>query len=186
MDLPNSRKFQILCTFTKSNWNRKYSSIDEWISQFLSLNERTFIMTITTSLKEISSFTPCIKGWNDIVAGQNKNILSAEFPVVNALASNSLNDVLWLLGKKKEFKILVEFAKKCADSVAHLQNSDSENAACYAKLSAYYAAATATAAAVAAVAAAAVAAVAAYYAYDAATREEQEKKNKQFLIELIS
>lgn len=153
--------------------------------------------TLYTSLAEIKSFYPCSSGWKNILKGQGKkeadNIL---FPLVNCLESNSINDVCWLLGKrKKEIDIAVKFAKKCADSVSHIKNvdasdaasaaSDAASTAAYAVSTAAYAASTAaSAASIAAYAADAYAAVAAVAAADAAY-DKQIKLNKQFLIECI-
>ena len=160
-----------------------------------------------TSLAEIKSFNPCVSGWKNILKGQGKkeadNIL---FPLTDCLESNSINDVCWLLGKrKKEIDIAVKFAKKCADSVSHIKNVDASYAsyatyaaseaasasAAYAAASvdasydASYASYAASTAANAASASAAYTTASAYAAAASAAYDKQIKLNKQFLIECI-
>jgi hypothetical protein len=158
------------------------------------------IVQLTTSLAEIWSFKPCQSGWFDVVIGQNKDILSDDvsqiFNVSETLESNSLCDVLWLLRKKKQYNILAKFARKCADSVAHIKNSKSSYAQNRAYAYAYAAAAEAAEADAAAEAAYAYAAAAyaeaaaAYAAAEAAeadaARKKQNELNKSFLIELLN
>jgi hypothetical protein len=139
---------------------------------------------IYTSLNEIKSFNPCASGWRNILKGQGKTEADGVlFPLTDAVKSNSVADVCWLLGKrKKEIQVCVRFARMCADSVKHLQNNraaaadaaaDATYADAYAAYAAYadatYAAAYAAADAAAADAAdaAADAADAAYAAADA-------------------
>jgi len=143
---------------------------------------------LTTSLAEIRSFHPCSDGWRNILAhrnaiavasGNDAADLNEQFPLVSCLESNSISDVLWLIGKRKvEIQIAVRFARMCADSVAHLRNAyayAADSAATYATYDAYaaYAATAATAAATAADSAADSAAA-------------QKEKNKQFLIQCIN
>ena len=150
-----------------------------------------------TSLAEIKSFNPCAGGWRNILAGQRKvEVDDVLFPLTEALDSNSIADVCWLLGKRKtEIQIAVRFARMCADSVAHINNKYARDAATYAAAvqattdaaaaAAVYAAAVATYAKDAATEAAVAAAV--YAATDdvyAATVQKQ--KNKQFLIQCIT
>ena len=150
-----------------------------------------------TSLTEIQYFNPCPSGWRDILKGQEKtkadDIL---FPLIDCLKSNSINDVCWLLGKRKaEVEICVKFAQKCVDSVKHLNDAvdaayAADAAAAAADAAAYAAADTAadTAAydaASAATYAAYAAAYAATYAAYAAAYQSQKELNKQFLIQCI-
>jgi len=124
---------------------------------------------LLTSLDEIYSFDPCNSGWDAILKGQNKTEPdSVQFPILDAMKSNSVSDVCWLLGQRKtEIQVAVKFAKLCADSVSHLDNKHSRRAAAAVAYAAAAAAATAVATAVAyAVAAAYAAAAAAYAAAD--------------------
>jgi hypothetical protein len=75
-----------------------------------------------TSLNEIKSFYPCTDGWEGILAGQNKTQADGiEFPILDCFNSNSIHDIIWLLSERDtEIEILVNFAKKCADSVKHI------------------------------------------------------------------
>ena len=77
-----------------------------------------------TSLKEIESFSPCKEGWINILKGQEKTESDdVLFPLIDCLKSNTISDVCWLLGKRKdEIEICVKFAQDCADSVAHLKD----------------------------------------------------------------
>lgn len=152
-------------------------------------------MTIlTTSLTEIRSFKPCIEGWRNILSAHphsNKEEMSAPFPLVDCLNSNSIADVCWLLGKRKvEIQICARFAKMCADSVAHLKFSDAAvyaaDAATAVAAANVYATANATAAATdaadyAAYVAANAAAIAVYVA-----GKEQKLKNSSFLRQCIN
>ena len=115
---------------------------------------------LMTSLAEIKSFNPCASGWNAILRGRNKRIEDEElFPLSECLNSNTFANICWLLGKRKaEIPIVVNAAKLCAQSVAHLCNRWARNAA----------AAAAAADAAYATAAAIYAADAAAYAADAA------------------
>lgn len=87
---------------------------------------------LMTSLAEIKSFRPCPSGWNAILVGQGKtredNFL---FPLVECIESNSISDVCWLLGKKKEAQILVLFAKACEKSVARCKSNFVANVSNY-------------------------------------------------------
>jgi hypothetical protein len=140
---------------------------------------------LTTSLAEIKSFRPCTNGWIYILAHRNAIAIAAgkseadwkeKFPLVSCLESNSISDVLWLIGKRKvEVQVAVRFARMCADSVAHLHNKYAIKAAADAADAATYAAYVADAA---------YATYAATYAADAAY--EQEEKNKQFLVQCIN
>lgn len=86
---------------------------------------------LMTSLAEIYSFKPCPEGWKDILRGQGKTCANdVLFPLVDCCKSNSVSDVLWLIGRRKiESQIAIKFARMCADSVAHLKNADAVNAA---------------------------------------------------------
>lgn len=146
---------------------------------------------LLTSLNEIKSFSPCASGWKDILRGQKKTEADGFlFPLVDCLDSCSISDVCWLLGKRGiEKKILVSFARACADSVKHLQNyaaHDADDAAAAAAAHAAYAAAHADACSCCAAVAAHVAASAADATYVAAhdaddARQKQMDKNKEFL-----
>lgn len=154
---------------------------------------------LCTSLDEIRSFKPCASGWKAILLGQGKTESdSVRFPLIDCVKSNSISDVCWLIGKRKvEIQIAVEFAQKCAESVAPLKNTANAaaaDAAAYAANAAAYTAAYNVAAAYAyataadAAANAAANAAAAYAAADAANAyayEKQQAKNKQFLIDSI-
>ena len=122
---------------------------------------------IYTSLDQIAAFRPCPQGWKLISREcENAGIVNSavEWPISAALKSNSISDVLWLLGNLGRKDICVEFAQFCADSVAHLRNPE------YVNTAAASAAANATDAANAADASASavIAADAAYAATDAA------------------
>jgi tryptophan 2,3-dioxygenase len=128
-----------------------------------------------TSLSEIRSFNPCLTGWNRIYRTKKHLGPDTQFPLIDCCDSNTFADVCWLLGKRKvEIGIVVNAAKKCADSVADLKSpdckgrfadaaADADASATYAATYAYDAAATAAEAAAYAAEAAAAA-----YAYDAA------------------
>lgn len=141
---------------------------------------------IYTSLAEIKSYNPCSFGWKKILQGQNKTRAdNALFPLTEALDSNSIPDVCWILGRRgEEIQVLVQFAKMCADSVQKYNNAMSKNdaaaAASYASYAAAASNATYAAANAAAAADAAKAAAAAADAYAA-----QKELNKQFLIQCI-
>jgi hypothetical protein len=147
---------------------------------------------LTTSLAEIHLFNPCVRGWLNILNARNPQCdadYQTQFPLVDCLASNSISDVCWLIGKRrKEIQICVRFAKMCADSVKDLNNGYS-NAAVNAAATvatvaavnaATVAAANATVAAVNAVNAAAIAAA------NAVAYNKQKELNKQFLIQCIN
>jgi hypothetical protein len=162
---------------------------------------------LTASINDILNLNPCNSGedrlmryW--IAINRDKEILIEEY-----LKSNTMSDVCWLLGKMNEKQILVSFAKKCADSVAHLESINSGVAAAFwvadadasadadADASAAAAAASAAAdaaadaadaaaAAASASAAASAAAASAAAAYRTA-KNKQLEKNQEFLIEII-
>jgi hypothetical protein len=153
---------------------------------------------LMTSLTEIASFNPCVSGWRDILKGQGKTKADdVPFPLKDCLKSNSFSNVCWLLAKRrKEITILVTTAKLCTDSVSHLKNaasaSASASAAAYAAAHVAYAAAAveyAISGAEDAAHAAYVAETVANYAFDAAldtaVAEEQQEKNKNFLLQAI-
>lgn len=154
---------------------------------------------IYTSLAEIKSFNPCASGWRDILTGQRKTSADAIlFHLTDALESNSISDICWLLGKrKKEIQVCVEFARQCAESVKELNNyysrqaATAANAAANAANAAYAAAAAANAANYAVAAADAYAAYAYAAAYAdadayAAAQQKQVELNKSFLHKLIT
>lgn len=153
---------------------------------------------LMTSLTEIASFNPCVSGWRDILKGQGKTKADdVPFPLKDCLKSNSFSNVCWLLAKRREeITIVATTAKLCADSVSHLKNAASADAAAYATYAVIHAAATvkyaiscAEDAAHAAGNAAYAAEMAANYAFDAtldtAVAEEQQEKNKNFLLQAI-
>ena len=157
---------------------------------------------LMTSLTEIASFNPCVSGWRDILKGQGKTKADdVPFPLKDCLKSNSFSDVCWLLAKRREeITVVATTAKLCADSVSHLKNAASANAAAYAAAYATYAATHAAAAVEYAISgaedaahaagnAAYAAETAANYAFDAAlgtaVAEEQQEKNKNFLLQAI-
>ncbi len=162
---------------------------------------------LTTSLNEIVSFAPCNTGWRKIRAARktfyNTDMLTDEqyaeqFPLVDCLNSNPINDVLWLIGKREEeIQIAVRFAQMCADSVKHLNNENSKRISRIAIAVALFAAnanagADAAAAAKAAGCAAETVVSAAAKAANnytngyAAAYSKQKKLNKQFLIQCIN
>ena len=75
---------------------------------------------LKTSLKEIQSYNPCSSGWRDILAGQGKTEADdVLFLLEDCLKSNSISEVLWLIGQRKvEIQIAVSFAKACAEFAA--------------------------------------------------------------------
>lgn len=150
-----------------------------------------------TSLNEIQSYYPCVSGWKAILKGRNKIRADDEqFTLEEALESNSIADVLWLIGRQgpKFSGICVKFAANCAARAG--QSAAAANAAAYAATyAATYAADAAYAAACAAAACAANAAAdaaayaatvgeavgqAAYVARDASVQE-----SKQILWQII-
>lgn len=159
-------------------------------------NEMTTILM--TSLAEIKSFRPCASGWVKIREAHPNNNLDEQFPLVDCIKSNSITDVLWLIGKRRvEIQIAVRFARMCADSVAHLKNEQAAyTAATYAAYAATYATDAATAYATDAATYATYAAYAADATYAAADAtdaayaadayETQQELNKQFLIQCIN
>ena len=146
-------------------------------------------MKLMTSLDEIKSYGPCAPGWADVLKGRSKRKSdSVLFPLSECVESNSIEDVCWLLGKRKiEIQICVSFALKCAKSVEHLRNKHAAYAAAAdaAAYAAYAYAAYAAAAYAAAAYAAAYAAAAAAYADDD-DADAQKAKNKQFLLDAIA
>ncbi len=170
------------------------------------LNTAATPKILYTSLAEIKSFDPCIEGWRNILEGQGKTKADdVLFPILEAVESNSIADICWLLGKRKvEIQICVKFARMCADSVQKYKNTAAAAAtaanyayaaAYYANSAAYYTANSATDAAYAAEVAADAADVAADAAADvanianasyAAAYKQQKELNKQFLIHCIN
>lgn len=153
---------------------------------------------LMTSLTEIALFNPCVSGWRNILKGQGKTKADdVPFPLKDCLKSNSFSDVCWLLAKRmEEITVVATTAKLCADSVSHLKNAASANAAAYATYAVIHTAAAvkyaiscAEDAAHAAGNAAYAAEMAANYAFDAtldtAVAEEQQEKNKNFLLQAI-
>jgi hypothetical protein len=140
---------------------------------------------LMTSLAEIYSFHPCASGWRSILVGQGKtSVDNVLFPLIDTVDSNSVSDVCWLIGQRKiEIEICVQFARKCADSVAYLRSSNIEAYATDAHGADAYAA-DADAYAADAAAHAANAAIYAVAAADAAY-DSQIAANKQFLKDCI-
>lgn len=140
-------------------------------------------MRVMTSLAKIKSFHPCKSGWINILRAKAGVHEAAEFPLSDALKSNSISDVLWYLGKSKEgrLEVIMPFADACVvrarEYVAAAAAADVATAA--ADVAAYAAdvATAATAAAYAADVAAAAYVAAAY----AAERAEQKAHLKQLL-----
>ena len=85
-------------------------------------------MTVTTTLNEIRSFNPCAAGWLCVRKAHAHKGEDAILTIADCAESNSLSDLLWLLGKKRETAIIVQFAKWCADSVAHIDNKAARRA----------------------------------------------------------
>lgn len=152
---------------------------------------------LMTSLNEIKSFNPCTSGWEAILLGQSKKTSDEVlFPLVDAVNSNSILDVCWLIGKRrKELQILVKFAEMCSSDAANYAGDDVADADRYANLAAHatsnanYAHNDRDAAAHASYAAhyANLASAAAnYYAASIIGREKQNQKNKQNLIQCIN
>ena len=121
---------------------------------------------LTVSLDIIASYGPCSSGWRAILLGQNKREADSDlFPLTDCLNSNSVADVLWLLGKldKPVFtEICREAAESIIKSVEHLGEGNFRRvtAAAYAAIAAIAAATAATATAAAAATATAAAATA--------------------------
>lgn len=145
------------------------------------LNTAATPKILYTSLAEIKSFNPCLSGWRNILKGQGKTeVDNVLFPILEAVESNSISDICWLLGKRKtEIQIYVKFARMCADSVQKYKNAASASAttstyatsaAAAASAASMYASAAYVASAAAASAAASASTDAAYAsAYDAVT-----------------
>ena len=143
------------------------------VRRYMELDTMSTNPILTTSLAEICSFRPCVSGWEKILTARkpiSHEDYNIQFPLVDCLESNSVADVCWLLGKRKEeIQICVRFAQMCANSVQEANNKFEVYAAAYAANAAH--------AANAAYAAAADAAA----AYD-----KQKELNKQFLIQCIN
>ena len=150
---------------------------------------------LMTSLAEIRGFNPCAAGWKKILEAHKEKAEDEQFPLADCLVSNTVSDVLWLVGKRRvEIEIAVNAATKFAHSVARYDNRWSHDAAADAADAAAYAAAddaayaAAAAADDAAYAAAAYAVDAAYAAADAAyaaADAAQWELNKQLLLAAI-
>jgi hypothetical protein len=137
-----------------------------------------------TSLDEIKSFDPCRSGLQAFIKTHGSE--SKPVSLLDCVKSNSISDVLWLIGKRKvEISVAVKFARRCADSVKHLHSDAASNAATYADDAADYYTYTYTYATAsnAASNAASKAAVASNVAADYYT---QQTKNKQFFIDCIN
>jgi len=91
-----------------------------------------------TSLAEIESFKPCWSGWRRILIGQNKTESdSILFPIVDAVKSNNISDICWLLSQRKgEIQIIAEFARLCADSISNFNTFYSQKSETAAKAAA--------------------------------------------------
>ena len=91
---------------------------------------------VYTSLNKIRSYGPCADGWKNILAGQKKTVPDdVLFPLTEAIESNTVSDICWLIDKRQkqnELAAMAKFAKMCADSVAHLDNFWSRRTADYA------------------------------------------------------
>ena len=146
---------------------------------------------LKTSLKEIQSYNPCSSCWGDILAGQGKTEADdVLFPLEDCLKSNSISEVLWLIGQRKvEIQIAVSFAKACAEFAAEYKDC-SDDAAARAARAADYAAGAARAATYATYASGAAdyvtyAARAADYATLAAVHGAAHVKLKSLLVQCI-
>lgn len=84
------------------------------------------------TLNKIKKHNPCTKGWKTILKarGDDKAKMDLEFPLSEALESNSLGDVIWALICFPEGKqIAKRYALWCAESVRHLmKDKRSKNA----------------------------------------------------------
>jgi hypothetical protein len=163
---------------------------------------------LLTSLAEIYRYTPCHSGWKNIVLAQfpfdsaradsDPKTSTRQFSISAALESNSVCDICWLIGKRKnvrEIKMLAVFARDCADCASQYLSGEAAayaaEAAAYADVAAAYAyaayaaAAYAAYAAYAAAAANAAAAAAEADAYAAEADASQKIKNKAFLLARI-
>lgn len=152
-----------------------------------------------TSITEVRSYGPCAAGLVRLLEGKKGVPYDDLFPLSSVLGFNTVSDVCWLLGKRrKEISICVQFARKCADSVAHLRVTSStdatQGAAQYAvdvaqdavDAAQYAEDAVVEATEATARYAAAEAAEAAHYAEDAEDAlRKQQAKNKQFLLDCI-
>lgn len=58
-----------------------------------------------TSLNQIKSFNPCASGWRAINKLQGVRA-DEQFPMTWCFETNSISDILWLLGKQKRKDIL--------------------------------------------------------------------------------
>lgn len=143
-----------------------------------------------TSLAEIRSFSPCKDSWKNILLARPHNTeeeMSAKFPLVECLESNTIEDVCWLLGKRQnEIQICVKFARMCADSVKEEKNISAEASSSYADYANYVADIPSYDTAAAAAASSSIAsAFAAAAASSASSYSTQISKNKEFLIQCI-
>ena len=78
---------------------------------------------ITITLQKINDKNPCLSGWDTILAahgGENAD-MNAEFPLVDALETNGLDDVIWAMQCLPEYdREWRLFAVWCARQVHHL------------------------------------------------------------------
>ena len=156
-------------------------------------------MAMITTLNRIRSFHPCMKGWGKLLKHLGKTQADDEpLNLSVVLESNDLLDAIWCMRALEDLSVCGEFAKMCADSVAHLDNrlskcayqyaayaaddaADAAYAATYATYATYAAAAAAYATAYAAAYAATYAADAAAAAAAAASNAERNKQKEFFL-----
>lgn len=87
-----------------------------------------------TSLAEIQSYNPCKDGWENILAarklaeGKENPDYETKFSLVSCLGSNCISDTLWLLGKKGNSSIAIEFMDLCLRSIAYINNINATKA----------------------------------------------------------
>ena len=78
---------------------------------------------ITITLQKINDKNPCLSGWDTILSahgGENAD-MNAGFPLVDALETNSLDDVIWAMRCLPEYdREWRLFAVWCARQVHHL------------------------------------------------------------------
>jgi hypothetical protein len=78
---------------------------------------------ITITLKKIKKYNPCESGWERLLASKGGDVanINAEFPMMDILDSNGLNDCLWASRCLPEHNNLWrKYAVWCAREVQHL------------------------------------------------------------------
>jgi hypothetical protein len=83
-------------------------------------------MQITITLNKIREHSPCASGWEKLLASKGKTKADdEEFPLLDVLESNGLDDALWCLRCLPEHQNLWrKYAVWCANQVRHLMKDE--------------------------------------------------------------